>query len=232
MTTKPTVGVVAAQLEPARSEITARVIANFACQHLIAATHFRDQTHLLEERFRDQPLGDFFQDIRSYCSACLMSATASLEALINELFIARNCQLRPRLIDFEKDFWGKGGIERRTILEKYQYALRLLGKDPIDEHSVVFRDAWGLIELRNALVHYKPTWDPDRQRKVDLTEVLTGKYALSPFIRGEADFVSMKSMSAGCAQWAVRTTLVFMREFDGRSSLDPHKMVGFWKLET
>ena len=60
-------------------KITGRVIANFACQHLKAATFFRDQVCTLEEQFRGQPLATFFEDIRSFSSACIMSATASLE---------------------------------------------------------------------------------------------------------------------------------------------------------
>ena len=161
-----------------------------------------------------------------------MSAAASLEALINELFIAHNSQLRSQLDDFEEKFWGKQGIERKPILEKYQLALRMLGSSLLDEHTSPYRDAWALIELRNALVHYKPTWDPDRQRKVELTEVLESRFPTSPFPEAGADFVSMKCMSAGCARWVVATTLSFMREFDRRANLDPNKMAGFWKLET
>jgi hypothetical protein len=149
--------------------------------------------------------------------------------LINELFIAHNEKLRSQIADFEEEFWGKRGIERKPILEKYQLALQMLGVAPLDEHSSPYRDAWALIELRNALVHYKPTWDPDRQRKVELVEVLDGRYPLSPFPDAGADFVCM---SAGCAKWAVATVLAFMRKFHERANLDPNKMEGFWKLET
>ena len=55
-----------------------------------------------------------------------MSATASLEALINELFIAHGSKLRAQLKDFEVEFWGKRGIERKPILDKYQHALAML----------------------------------------------------------------------------------------------------------
>jgi hypothetical protein len=47
-----------------------------------------------------------------------------------------------------------------------------------------------------------------------------------------ADFVTMKSMSAGCAVWTGRAALSFLREFDARSNLDANKLAGFWKLET
>lgn len=85
-------------------QATARVIANFAWQHLKAATIFRDRVFALEDEHLKEPLGLFFEEVRSYASACLMSSAASLEALINELFIAHDGQLRSQLQDFEKSF--------------------------------------------------------------------------------------------------------------------------------
>lgn len=148
-----------------------RVIANFSAQHLIAAITFRDKVISLEDEHRSQEFSSFFEDIRSYSSACIMSSAASLEALKNELFIAHGGKLRSQLDNFEESFWGKKGIEQKPILKKYQIALKMLGEDGLDEHTLPYRDAWSLIELRNALVHYKPTWDPERARIVELTEL-------------------------------------------------------------
>jgi hypothetical protein len=209
---------------------TARLIPNFAWQHLKAATIFRDHVIQLEKRHLDHPFGSFFEDIRSYASGCIMSSAASLEALINELFIAHDSPLRLKLADFEADFWGKNGIERKPILDKYQFALDMLQCPLFDEHQTVYRDAWALIELRNALVHYKPTWDPERRRQIELVEVLAERFQPSPFPDSGSDFVTMKCMGSGCVRWSVDTTLNLMREFDARTSLDPNKMTGFWKL--
>jgi hypothetical protein len=156
-----------------------------------------------------------------------MSATAALEALINELFIAHDGKLRSLLEDFETGFWGKNGIERKPILKKYQHALAMLNAPPLDERLSPYRDAWGLIELRNSLVHYKPTWDPDRKRQTELTEVLKDCFPLSPFPDGGSDFVTMKCMSAGCANWAVSTVVALVKEFDIRANLDTKKIVAF-----
>jgi hypothetical protein len=220
------------RLEAVVMQATGRVIANFAWQHLKAATLFRDRVAALEDEHVNEPFGSFFEEIHSYASACLMSSAASLEALINELFIAHDGKLRSQLKGFEEEFWGKQGIERKSILAKYQLALRILGVTTLDEHSSPFRDTWALVQLRNALVHYKPTWDPERQRKVELIEVLGGRFPLSPFPDAGADFVSMKCMSAGCAKWATGTAVSFMRQFHERANLDSSKMAGFWKLES
>ena len=204
---------------------------NFALQHMKAATIFRDHVSRLESENADKPFGQFFEEVRSYGSACIMSATASLEALINELFIDPNLPLRKMLVDFESEFWGNRGIERKSILKKYQTALSMLQATALNEHTSPYRDAWALIELRNALIHYKPTWDPDRERTVELIEILNGKFPLSPFLDEGANSVTMKCMGSGCASWSVTTALTFMKEFSARSNLDPHKMSGFWKLE-
>jgi len=209
---------------------TATVIANFAWQHLKAATIFRDHLIKLEAEYADQPFRSFFEEIRSYGSACIMSSAASLEALINELFIAHNTPLRAKVGNFESDFWGRWGIERKKILEKYQTALKMLDAPQLDQHSAPYRDAWALIELRNALVHYKPTWDPERNRSVELAEVLKDKFALSPFPGATTDFVSERCMSAGCAKWAVASCVALINEFDARTNLDKKKMAAFKKF--
>jgi len=232
MPTQRTLDAAPGSLSLVGASATARVVANFAWQHLKAACTFRDQVVILEAKHSGQPFGAFFEEIRSYASACLMSSVSSLEALINELYIAHNCRLRQQFSDFEVQFWGKKGVERKPILDKYQLALDLLGAHRQSEHAGPYRDAWALIELRNALIHYKPTWDPERQRTVDLIEVLDGQFSLSPFPDAGADFVSMKCMSAGCARWAVDTVFSFIRQFDSRTALDPGKMAGFWNLET
>ena len=219
------------QLDASSSE-SAKQVYNFAWQHLKAATTFRDHAATLENSNAELGLGAFFENIRSYVSGTIMSATACLEAHINELFISPHCRLKPMLTNFEADFWGDRGIERKSILEKYKLALEMIGATALDQNSKICRDAWGLIEYRNALVHYKPTWDPVRNRKIELVKVLNGRYKLSPFLDSRADFVTMQSMSAGCADWAVGTVFGFLHEFDSRSNLDPSKMVGFWNLES
>jgi len=215
-----------------RLEATGRVIANFAWQHLKAAATFRDHVVGIESQNAGKPFGPFFEDVRSYGSACIMSAAASLEALVNEFFINPDGPLRCMMGDFESEFWGRGGIEWKPPLDKYQVALKMLGRPQFDELAPPFRDTWALLELRNALVHYKPTWDPDRKRKVELVEVLAGKYHLSPFPDSGADFVTMKSMSAGCARWVISTSLMFMKDFHSRAQIDEQKMSAFWNLDT
>ena len=214
-----------------RLEASGRVIANFAWQHRKAAVLLRDHVKQIENENLGQPFGAFFETLRAYCSACIMSSTASLEAFINELFIAHGGQLRAALGNFEKEFWGRRGIEGKPILKKYDCALKLLGQTPLLNTTSPYLDALALIELRNALVHYKPTWDADRRRKVDLVAFLRQCYRGSPFFADDGgDFVSMKSMSADCAEWAVNTPHKFVTEFFSRAGLDENKTLQFLML--
>ncbi len=215
----------------------ARQVSNFAFQHLKAAKTFCGRAVELECASVGKEFGPFFEDIRSYTSGTILGAAASLEALINEMFISHNCRLRPSIVNFENQFWGDGkknrhGIEGEPILKKYELALIKLDALPLDTNSLKYTNVEALVGLRNALIQYKPNWDPDRPKKVALVEVLSGRYALSPFVDSRHDFVTMQSMSAGCAIWAVDSVLKFLREFDARYNLDPDKMSSFWKLES
>jgi hypothetical protein len=196
-----------------------------------AAALFRDQVRDLEAKHMGEPLGGYFELVRSCGSACFMSATASIEALINELFISPEVGLRSRIADFEQDYWGRKGIESLSPLTKYQRALRLLGLPEMDEQTKPFLEADALIGLRNALVHYKPTWDPARPRKVDLVTALRGLYTTSPFVDPGSDFITMQSMSADSCRWAVSSACAFIREFQQRSGLDKHKLERICALE-
>ena len=91
-----------AQLRITGMQVTGRVIANFALQHFHAATLFRDHLLRLEAEHAGHQYGAFFESIRCYASACIMSAAASMEALINELFIAHGSVL-PRSIERFRD---------------------------------------------------------------------------------------------------------------------------------
>lgn len=221
-------------LEQAKASDSASAVAvyNFAWQHLKAATVFRDHVCELELKYAQEPFGSFFEDIRSYASGTIMSATASLEALINELFISHQCELRSKFKDFETEFWGKNGVECKGTLAKYSCALQLLGLPILNVDHQTYRDVKALIELRNMLVHYKPNWDPNRKRDIDVVRALDARYKLSPFFNQStsADFITMRSMSAGCATWAVQSVLRFLHEFDKHANLEANKMHSFWLL--
>ncbi len=208
-------------------EATGRLVPAFAYQHLRAAKTFRDHAARVEAENIGKEFGEFFEDLRTYGSGCVMSAVGALEALINELFIAPGGGLRELFGDFEKEFWSKNGLERKPILVKYQRALEMLGKSPMSEALPSFENASALVDLRNSLVHFKPNWDETRRRYVELESKLSGRYETSPFVDSGSDFGTMKSMSAGCCRWAVSSVAEFVSVFHQNAQLSQKKMAQF-----
>ena len=208
----------------------ARVIANFAWQHLKAATTFRDHLLAVESSHAGQPLGAFFVDIRSYGSACIASTAGCLEGLINELFLDPNCGLQDRVPDFER-VWADDLGRKKSALRKYQLALGYCGKDKMHD-TEVYRETGAIFSLRNALIHFKPVWDVVGVQEPDYVTLLASKYTLSPFVDPHSDFVTMRTMSGRCMEWVIATAMRFIREFDTRARLNDQKMSQFWQFET
>ena len=101
----------------------------------------------------------------------IITAVAFLEATINELFadvgdesVNRMKQLAPNLRALMAQMWSLQVPRTASyrITEKYQIALTsagaptfLLGQQPLQDVSI-------LVELRNELIHYEPTWRDER----------------------------------------------------------------------
>lgn len=223
----PIIGGGVLQAQSATMQGTGRVIANFAWQHMKSARLFHSHVSKIEAATSSQGFGSFFEDIRSYASASIMASAAALEALINELFIDHEGKLRKSFQDFEAEFWGAGGVERLSILRKFQTALLRLNEPALDPNDPIFLNADAAIQLRNMLVHYKPTWDPDRKAKADLVSYLDGRFALSPFPDLGADFISKRCMSSGCTAWVIESVVAFVTEFNQRAKLCEKKINAF-----
>lgn len=209
----------------------ATVVSNFAFQHLSASALFRDQAIALESTAGNTPSSQTVDEVRSYVSGCVMSAAAGMEALINEVFLEPSSGLRSRIPDFEARFWGEGGIETQPILKKYQVALKSLGAAQLDPSTLEYSDARALIALRNALVHFKPSWDANPVPRRDLPQELAGRFTLSPWYGPNDDFVAKRSMSSGCASWAVASAVRLIGAFCSRSNVLQDKLLAFRRFE-
>ncbi len=201
--------------------------------HFQAAKLFSQKTREIERAHVGQEFGDFFQEISIYCASSVMAAGASLEALINELFLAPG-PLQDKVADFDAFFWGKDtkpkkrrdGFQWQPALEKYKKAVSLLGGTPLSQQDKEFSAAESLIYFRNYLVHFKPLWD-EKRRDEDLEKRLSGLFELSPYPDEGASFLAKKCMSAGCSAWAVQTVVDFVGYFSNRSGLSDKKLDAF-----
>ncbi|MET0984868.1 MAG: hypothetical protein ABW034_05610 [Steroidobacteraceae bacterium] len=215
-------------LEDVKLRATGRLIANYALPHQLAAKHFAARVKDIEIANRHQPFGEFWNDIRTYVTGTILSSASAMEAFINECFLLPNGELRNRISNFEAEFWGRNGIERLSILAKYNHALRLLDKPELkDIDGAALAHAQALVGLRNTLVHFKPLYDAPRDTQLELEQNLRAcSFPLSQYHGAESDFV-LQCMSSGCADWAVRTSADLVRVFADQTRIQTNVAEAF-----
>ena len=93
--------------------------ANLSVWHILAAAEFARKAGEIENTNAGKPFGDLYQEIASNVMASVFFSVAALEANINELFKDSHKHIPELNLRIKKEFWNL--IERKTILEKYDY---------------------------------------------------------------------------------------------------------------
>lgn len=222
-------GTVSATLGGLRAEIRGKIPFRFAEQHLRAAHLFRRLVARLEHVNQDQARHAFFDEIRAYTSACILSAAAALEAIANELWLAHKSEVLKAYLegDTSKPKLSLKRIEQKPTLDKYNLALEALGAKAFEEHDPVYFAVQNLIEFRNVLIHMKPV---SNDREQTLERSLRESFALSPFTSEDADFLTLRCMSAGSCTWATSNAHNFLAAFveragDGKLDSRVHELL-------
>jgi hypothetical protein len=198
---------------------------HFSAQHMLAAALFARKTFEIESTYpKDLVSREPYHAHRGYVTAAVLSAVASLEATINELFIDARDKNPHTFKNVDSSFpkllaevWD--GIESISILGKYQTALILARKPEFDRGTPPYKEVASLIQLRNALVHYKPEWDTDQKEHKKIEGRLKSRFAVNPFTGPNDAFFPKKCLGHGCAEWAVESGVTFIDEFFGRLGL-------------
>lgn len=191
---------------------------NLAVQNMLAAARFSRRVTELEDSNRSQPFGSFWEEILHNSIASVMCCSSSLEAYANELFFDREAVFPKFSAPLLDNLWET--YERKTTLEKFEFALLLSEKSGIDKGATTYQDVQIVVELRNALVHFKPEWDTQAHRHQKLSENLKNKFGPSPFLNDVLIF-PRRWATHGCTSWGVRSCLKFAAEFERLSSLPP-----------
>ena len=202
---------------------------DFSTQHFNAATLFADVTLKIEQHPEGVP-GEYSRH-QAFASGAVLSAVAFMEAYINELFthcssgvVAGVEGLTREQVGLLGRLWERGipRTARFSILQKYEIALDLLGRPQVDRGAAPYQDASALVDLRNALVHFEPELYPvpgpqapsvPQEAQPPLERKLRGRFVLNPLAREDFGFFPDQCLGAGCAQWAVSTSLSFVRSF-------------------
>jgi hypothetical protein len=186
-----------------------------------------------EENSRGFTWSEAAQRHRSFAIASIMASVGFMETCINELVAsARHDNLEvggdlpsgQRLVLVET----AEIVENIRLLDRFQLALYLLGRTPFDRGAQPFQDAQLLVQLRNALVHYKPRWraggDESAQTVSEsgLTKSLAAKdLSPNPFTSAGNPFFPDKCLGHGCTAWAFRTAVEFCDVFFSRIGVRP-----------
>ncbi|MFN8470056.1 MAG: hypothetical protein U0X20_31165 [Caldilineaceae bacterium] len=205
--------------------LTTSVRRNFAVRHLSSAAYFSQLAAQIERENDGKPLGPFFDEILAHSTACVMTSVAALEAFANEMFIDhQHCfpDVDGRL--FEK-LWSF--YEAKPLLEKFQFAMFLRHTPELNRGENPYQAVNALIELRNALVHFKPEWDSERVRHGRIAKLLNGHFEPSRYYPGEPLF-PLGWVTSNCTKWAVTSCVQFITQFEEQAGID-HRLTNIMK---
>lgn len=204
---------------------TARLKTHFGLQHLVGAALFARKA-LEIECTHEEIVGSGEPEWahRAYVTGAILSAAASLEATINEVYLGTPQgdptameKTNPRFTVGLVRNWRR--LERSSILRKYQEALDFSEVSKFSEDDFLYKEVDCLIQLRNALVHYKPEWNTHQKQHKEIGDTLEGRFEPNPFTGPNDAFFPKKCLGHGCAEWAVQSSLAFMNEFFRRVEL-------------
>jgi hypothetical protein len=193
---------------------------NLALQHLWNARHAARQC-----RDREADLASLNYrlpevELTGTAMVAVMSSVAFLEALVNEVYLDtvdadtgstdRLKGIGDDAIAAMRDRWNATpSVEREGILDKYKIALECagktmaLGRDPAQSVKV-------LIDLRDALTHYKPEWQGD---DTELFAELRRRLPVNKRVAELNPWFPHQALSADCAEWACKNSVALAKEW-------------------
>jgi hypothetical protein len=207
---------------------TASVKTNFSGHHMASAAHFARQSAIIEKSYKDEITDELRAEHRAYVTGAIIVSVASLEATINEVFISARDKDNifkdfdhtiPNVLEELLDM-----VEWSKILQKYQFVLTAANKEAFDRGKSPYQEVDDLIQLRNALVHYKPEWDTDLKNHKKIEDRLEKRWLktrINPFSHDNDAFFPKKCLGHGCAEWAVQSSIKFIEDFYNRMGFPP-----------
>ena len=172
----------------------------------------------LESKYAGHPDIKFWDGILHNAVACVLTAIASLEAYANEVFSDRVKIFSAFSVDLLNNLWGT--YKWKPVLEKFELALLLLRKPKSDGESS-YQDVKVLIDLRNALTHFKPEFENEANQHKEISDKLISKFIPSPFFQTDPLLFPRRWASHGCTVWAVQSAMAFAKEFEKLADLPP-----------
>lgn len=193
-------------------------------QHLWTALHNAEQCRHLEQELAGKVAIDVTHG--SHAMTSVLSAVAFLEAFVNEIYsdAADNRHQSPRVEGLDEpvqammaEYWTATDQGYGQVLPKYNMALLFAGHQGFNKGADPYQAAEVLINLRNTLMHFKPTWHdegtPDR-----LDKMLPSRIQQSGLLPADdgSPWIPIKVLGASCAKWAPRIARALTDEWTTR----------------
>jgi hypothetical protein len=203
---------------------TASLRTNQSLGHLRGAALFARDCARLEEEHTWPATEEVLLRHGTAAVSAVMLAVAGLEATANEIHLDaldRNRKALGKAAEAAQsieELWDT--IEQRPVLRKFNWFLTLAGVVPMKKDTQPYMAAADLVELRNALVHYRPEWSHSMKRSPKLEARLRGKFPLNRLSMPDQFFIPYRCLGYGCAKWAVETARALLREFYSRLEVE------------
>ena len=199
--------------------------------HLYAAFLFALHSERLEDKASPVASSDTLYRYRSFVMGAILSAVASLEAMLSE--VQTDAEDGPHgsatgLTNAQCTALVTALAKRGRMLDRYQKALRAIGKNPFKADTQPYRSVSLLVELRNFIVHFPADWlaIADEQSghlpQAELPRIerqLKRQFPSTKFADPSKPFFPDHCLSAGCAEWAADSSLAFAQQFSTRAGV-------------
>jgi hypothetical protein len=206
--------------------VTIQLRHGFAVRHRNAAGLFRDLAAQVEAGRKPLSSPTIGEDERGRHEALVVgsyiAAAAYLEATINETLsdagesptsktvAGLDPKTLARLYTIYEEF------EREAALRKYTLALAMTDRPPIPKGDTLYQHADLVLDIRNALVHFKPKFQATDSDAYKIESRFQKGLGLNPFTSVGNPFFPDKCMSAACVGWALDRAIAFVLEFRKR----------------
>ncbi len=195
---------------------TARTRMNLGLHHLFAACRFSARVGQVEVENCGQAFGSFWDEILHNSLGVAVLTVAALESCANEMYFEG--EVLERGLNSAAALELAEMVDRETILRKYALALSISSNKRLDEGATPTQNAKALIDLRNAVVHFRPEWFGEKSDHDKLSKKLQGKFQPSVFLPNEPIFPRAWA-SHSFTVWALKSTVEFIDHFHSEAGL-------------
>ncbi|MDE2341812.1 hypothetical protein [Pandoraea sp.] len=159
----------------------------------------------------------------AFVAGAITMSAAAVEAFVNELFAECRDQGAKNQLGIAADkaalvarVWTDvPKVERESVLEKYDLALRLLDLPALDRKGAPYKAVDSLLALRNSLMHYKLVTqeagkEPSEQKAGDFEKKLQAYFADNRLTGTGNPYFPDRVMGHGAAEWSVKSAVAFL----------------------